>query len=454
MAKEVKVQIKDIENGQLIFELSENAEKGDWFDLNKVNTFNVLNVEKALEPFKKEIIDKWKEEELPRLRKQIVDDFKANDPKYKQLEKEAQELASNKLDVQKEVKNATAQLVADKDKLTAEVKAFKAQEETIKTKYDSQLREGLAKKIEELKPSIVKEVLATNHEVLTLKENNKALIQENNDLKQQVEHFLAGHKSTKSIGEQFEKDIFDEWKNFSLSLGNNTTFEKANEVIEGNKPDFIFKVYPDNQKNQADSSLKPLETVVIEAKNEAFDTPVNARHKNSDFFKKLEGDRIKNNAQFAVLVTNLERENDFGIYLANPLQYPNMFVVRPEWLMPLLSLLHYIIIKEAQMNVNFEKNEELKNNKDALRKNFKDFRDKIINLYFQRINDRLVSIKNDAEQIIKKANDIIELQNDIVDSQMEKIKTTIENFKVEKMCTLLDNIEKQEKEIGSSLTKE
>ena len=149
MAKEVKVQIKDIENGQLIFELSENAEKGDWFDLNKVNTFNVLNVEKALEPFKKEIIDKWKEEELPRLRKQIVDDFKANDPKYKQLEKEAQELASNKLDVQKEVKNATAQLVADKDKLTAEVKAFKAQEETIKTKYDSQLREGLAKKIEE-----------------------------------------------------------------------------------------------------------------------------------------------------------------------------------------------------------------------------------------------------------------------------------------------------------------
>ena len=114
----------------------------------------------------------------------------------------------------------------------------------------------------------------------------------------------------------------------NMALGTSAKFEKANEVIENAKPDFIFTVYkPTTDDEAADANIQ-IGKVIIEAKNERFDTKEENRHKNSDFYKKLDADREHNKGDFAVLVTNLEWNKEFSVYLAEG--YKNMFVVRPE----------------------------------------------------------------------------------------------------------------------------
>ena len=68
----------------------------------------------------------------------------------------------------------------------------------------------------------------------------------------------------------------------------------------------------------------------MKQKNESLETAAKNHTKNSEFFKKLDDDREKNEAKFAVLVTELEKDKDFSIALPDPINYPNMFMVRPE----------------------------------------------------------------------------------------------------------------------------
>lgn len=101
-------------------------------------------------------------------------------------------------------------------------------------------------------------------------------------------------------------------------------FEKANEVIDNTKPDFLFEVF--NPTLPVNDPTYITGKVVIEAKTEINDAQFHK--KNADHFKKLDADRKKNGGDYAILVTTLEPENDFSIYLAPG--YENMFVVRPE----------------------------------------------------------------------------------------------------------------------------
>ena len=110
----------------------------------------------------------------------------------------------------------------------------------------------------------------------------------------------------------------------------NAFFEKDNDASGGSKGDFIFRDYEDGIEYVS---------IMFEMKNELDDTA--HKHRNEDFFKKLDADRNAKKCEYAVLVSLLEPENELynnGIVDVS-YRYPKMYVIRPQFFMPMITLL-------------------------------------------------------------------------------------------------------------------
>ena len=136
--------------------------------------------------------------------------------------------------------------------------------------------------------------------------------------------------STKMIGESLEAHCSNEFNLVRTSMFPNAYFDKDNDASHGSKGDFIFRDYADGIEYIS---------IMFEMKNEMDETAT--KHKNDDFLAKLDKDRREKNCEYAVLVSLLEPDNDFynnGIVDVS-YKYPKMFVVRPQFFMPIISLL-------------------------------------------------------------------------------------------------------------------
>ena len=136
--------------------------------------------------------------------------------------------------------------------------------------------------------------------------------------------------STKMIGESLEQHCMDLFNRARADAFPNAYFEKDNEVVDGTKGDFIFR------ENTVDGI--EILSIMFEMKNEADDTA--KKHKNEDFLAKLDKDRQKKKCEYAVLVSTLEPDSEYyndGIVTAY--KYEKMFIVRPQFFLPLISLL-------------------------------------------------------------------------------------------------------------------
>ena len=173
---------------------------------------------------------------------------------------------------------------------------------------------------------------------------NEAKLRENS-LKEQYENRLkladeqvAYYKdlktrlSTKMVGETLEIHCSTEF-NRVRPLFPNAYFEKDNDASGGSKGDFIFRDYAD------ESGKLEYVSVMFEMKNEMDETAT--KHKNEDFFKKLDADRRAKNCEYAVLVSLLEPESELyntGIVDVSH-KYEKMYVIRPQFFIPLITLL-------------------------------------------------------------------------------------------------------------------
>lgn len=137
--------------------------------------------------------------------------------------------------------------------------------------------------------------------------------------------------STKGIGESLEIFCNNQYELSMRPLLPQAQFGKDNDVVDGTKGDFVFRDFVDGTESVS---------IMFEMKNEADETDSRTKHKNSDFFAKLDSDRRKKNCEYAVLVTLLELDNDLynnGIY-AVP-DYDKMYVVRPQQFLTIIQLL-------------------------------------------------------------------------------------------------------------------
>lgn len=150
--------------------------------------------------------------------------------------------------------------------------------------------------------------------------------------------------STKMLGESLEQYCKNEFDKIRSAAYPNCYFEKDNDASGGTKGDFIFRDYleegPDGEKVE-------IVSVMLEMKNEDEDT--RNKHKNEDFFAKLDKDRKEKGCEYAVLVSTLEDGNEYydqGIADVS-YRYPKMFVIRPQFFLPLLHILKDAALKSA-----------------------------------------------------------------------------------------------------------
>ena len=140
---------------------------------------------------------------------------------------------------------------------------------------------------------------------------------------------LKVRMSTKMLGETLEEHCHNAFEQVRPMFPN-AYFEKDNDASSGSKGDFIFRDSVDDMEYVS---------IMFEMKNEADATE--KKHKNDDFLKELDKDRNEKNCEYAVLVSTLERESELynnGI-VDKCHKYPKMFVIRPQFFIPLIQLL-------------------------------------------------------------------------------------------------------------------
>ena len=227
---------------------------------------------------------------------------------------------------------------------------------------------------------------------------------------------FKARKSTKEIGESLEQYCYKLYSQSLRPVMPNAVFDKDNDASDGSKGDFIFRDSEDGTEYIS---------IMFEMKNEADETAT--KHKNADFFAKLDRDRKQKNCEFAVLVSMLEMDNDMyneGIVVAPG--YEKMYVVRPENFIPIITLL----VQTSKKTLEFRKELEIARSqsidvtnfenrllefKDKFGKNFRlaseKFRkaveeiDKSID-HLQKIKEALIGSENNLRLANDKAEDL------------------------------------------------
>ena len=162
--------------------------------------------------------------------------------------------------------------------------------------------------------------LKTKDEIIKLKDEEIAMRKE-----------MKLKLSTKMIGETLEQHCENEFNKLRATAFPNAYFEKDNNSSSGSKGDFIYR--------ETDEQGNEIISIMFEMKNEGDETATKKR--NEDFFKELDKDRMEKKCEFAVLVTMLEAESELyntGIVDVS-YKYPKMYVVRPQFFIPIITLL-------------------------------------------------------------------------------------------------------------------
>lgn len=168
--------------------------------------------------------------------------------------------------------------------------------------------------------------LRTKDDIIKLKDEEIAL---RKDMKLKL--------STKMVGETLEQHCETEFNKLRATAFQTAYFEKDNDARSGSKGDYIYR--------ETDTSGTEIISIMFEMKNEEDETATKKR--NEDFFRQLDKDRTEKKCEYAVLVSLLEADNEFyntGIVDVSH-KYPKMYVVRPQFFIPIITLL-----RNAAMN--------------------------------------------------------------------------------------------------------
>lgn len=274
---------------------------------------------------------------------------------------------------------------------------------------DTEIAELKGKMTSEKDAAIIREKSLADKYNSQLKEKQE-LIDYYKDLKTRM--------STKMVGETLEIHCSTEFNRMRMSMYPRAYFEKDNDIRGGTKGDFVFRDYDEDGTEYI--------SVMFEMKNEMDGTAV--KHKNEDFFAKLDKDRNEKGCEYAVLVSLLEPDSE--LYNAGIVdvsyRFPKMFVIRPQFFMPIISLLTQaaknslgyrkalaIAQKQSVDVTNFE--EQLNDFKSKFANNYRlaseKFRkaieeiDKTID-HLQKIKDALLGSENNLRLANNKAEEL------------------------------------------------
>lgn len=151
---------------------------------------------------------------------------------------------------------------------------------------------------------------------------------------------LKTKMSTKMVGETLEQHCEIEFNKLRATAFQNAYFEKDNDARTGSKGDYIFR--------ECTSEGIEFISIMFEMKNEMDTTAT--KHKNEDFLKELDKDRIEKGCEYAVLVSLLEADNELyntGIVDVSH-KYPKMYIIRPQFFISMITLLRNAALNSVQ----------------------------------------------------------------------------------------------------------
>ena len=251
------------------------------------------------------------------------------------------ELNSLRNDSEKKINNLNTKI----EKLNNEIKN---QAETLELSKEKEIINALSKVEEEkieLRISLEKIKQEKNDSEKALEKRYQEIIKER-DLKITDLRDMQLKLSTKMQGETLEKHCENEFNKIRSTGFQTSIFEKDNDSSTGSKGDYIFREF-DNENLEIIS-------IMFEMKNESQNST--NKKKNEDYFKELNKDRNEKSCEYAVLVSLLEQDSELynsGIVDVSH-RYPKMYVIRPQFFIPIISLLRNAAIKSLRYRRELE----------------------------------------------------------------------------------------------------
>lgn len=257
-------------------------------------------------------------------------------------EEKKQAVQSTKAAVEKEYTSKISELTLSKTKLENDLK-LKDTENKLAVEQAISAKD---KTIDSLSNELSLKEKEFQLKETSMKESYESKLKDKDEQIAYYKDFKA-RQSTKMIGESLEQHCSTEF-NKLRSLFKNCYFEKDNDAKTGSKGDFIFRAYAD------DEHTSEIVSIMFEMKNEADQTAT--KHKNEDFFKELDKDRREKKCEYAVLVSLLELDNEYynvGIVDVS-YQYEKMYVIRPQFFIPLITLIKDLASKSLEYKNELE----------------------------------------------------------------------------------------------------
>ena len=314
--------------------------------------------------------------------------------------------------------------ISDKDieiaELTAKLKQADNERAFAVDKANSENALALAKKdneINELNSRLQNKDNEAELRCRAIEEKYAIELKNKDELIEQYKDFKA-RLSTKMVGETLEQHCLTQFNSLRMSAFPNAYFEKDNNAKSGSKGDFIFR--------ESEDGIEFI-SIMFEMKNEMDTTAT--KHKNEDFFKELDKDRNEKGCEYAVLVSMLEADNEFynaGIVDVS-YKYPKMYVIRPQFFIPLISLLRnaarnsleykreLALAKAQEVDLtNFENN--INEFKNAFSKNYQ-LASKKFNIAIEEIDKTIDHLQKTKDALLSSENNL-RLANNKAEEQL------------------------------------
>ncbi|MGI6787673.1 MAG: DUF2130 domain-containing protein [Acholeplasmataceae bacterium] len=450
-----KVKVSIVDNKTL--KLEEDGSKGDIIDLNDVMGLDTTSILKAIETGRDQVY-------LEKINQALQEQKKLLKSKEELLILEAQtklDKLSEELKIQKDklTTQKALELSELKEKLNLDINELKMKNQVLSNQlaeqskmikletenyFKDQINE-LKNKNDQLKEEIEnqKTLLESNFQSKLIQEQlklTKEFTLEKDKLKEEIaEHLSEVNKlrlskdllNVKMLGENLEKWCEQEFLSSTLNLLPNISFDK--DTKEGNKADFIFRIYLIGAEKTESNELA---SVTLEMKSES--TVAKTKTKNKDHFDKLEEDRIRNNTTYSLLVSELEWDVSNDTPIRKVTDYNNMYLVRPQYMIIFLNIV-YAFAMQYHKELT-KRNQELEKFKDRhqILAEFNDMKSQILDLSLTHIQNKLEDISKQTEIIEKANNAIKESLRIVLESHIKTVINKITNFEINKIIKKIE----------------
>ena len=267
---------------------------------------------------------------------------------------------------------------------------------------------------------------------------------------EQIEYYkdFKARQSTKMIGESLEQHCLNQFNALRMTAFPNAYFEKDNDARTGSKGDFIFREAADGVE---------FISIMFEMKNEMDETAT--KHRNEDFLKELDKDRREKKCEYAVLVSLLEIDNELynnGIVDVS-YRYEKMYVIRPQFFIPMITLLRNAALNSLQYRrelelarhqqvdiLRFEEN--MNTFKEGFARNYRIASDKF-KTAIDEIDKTITHLQKTKEALLSSENNLRLANNKAEDLSIKRLTKNAPTVKA-----MFDELKKEETESFDRLT--